>query len=396
MGKENVWFVIDVVEQTFEGPLSLTDLKKGLIDQKFFWSDLTLCPALSFEWKRLYEVPELTVLCPPLPEQKILRYFGNQAMKQHQYSKVSLRVPTGVEFTQAGSPPVVSSPPPHSAPNPPPKVTVKSPAPKPQRLTDYQPEAPPTRRSAVPEDRRETPRAETAPPRRNVSVSDRRVSLQREITVMKTAVRVRPDETAWHLLIDEQELGPFTQKDIENAVKKGKRPERAYVWREPMKRWIPISMLKEFAHLGLGGSGAASRGLISSDDLGQEGQLEIELQRNVRRSFRKKLVAMVSRISETGLKQWIGVVGDLSQEGFQLIQDTFRVEYRLGSQHRIEINPIKRSDLQKFVVDCEVRWIDPDTHSIGFQFIDISPLSNRMLKSYLESQDRATPGLKKY
>lgn len=382
MAKENVWFVIDVVGQTFEGPLSLADLKEGLAEQKFFWSDLALCPAVSFEWRRFFEVPELTALCPPKPDQRALKYFANQAMRQHQYSKAALKVPDGAELTQAGA----SSP----------KITVNASTPKPKRLSDFQPEAPVSRRNLEAEERRATPRAEPPAPRRDSSQAERRNALRREITIAKTMVRVKPTEPAWHLLMDEQELGPFTQQEIEAAVKKGKKPERAYVWREPMKRWIPIAMVREFSHLNLGVGQLETKSLISDEDLGKDDLIELELHRNVRRSFRKKVVAMASRISETGLKQWIGVVGDLGQEGFQLKQDVFRVDYRLGSQHRIEISPLKRSDLQKFVVDCEVRWIEPETHSIGFQFVDISPLSSRLLKAYLESLDRGTPGLKKY
>jgi hypothetical protein len=128
-------------------------------------------------------------------------------------------------------------------------------------------------------------------------------------------------------------------------------------------------------------------------DLAEDDKIEIELNRNVRRSFRKQIVAMVSRIGQTGLKQWIGVVGDIGIEGFRMIQDFHRVEYKQGSRHRIEISPMKKSPLQKFLVDCEVRWIDPKTHAIGFQFLEMSAINTRMLKNYLESLDKSTPGL---
>jgi hypothetical protein len=335
------WFVIDLVEKIFEGPLTIGDLKTKLIEGKIFWSDIAMCPAKDFSWVRLFEIRELVELCPPLPPPEVLKHFRNVGFRQTEYARLPVKLPD-------------------------PPAATKRPA---------APEAPVPPRPADP-----VARVSVSAPAKTPAPAPTPASAARPAS--RPASKPRPTDSLlgkaeWHLLIDDNEGGPFTLREIETAFKAGKKPERAYVWKTGMKRWRPIGKVAEFKHLNVGAYGA--------DFAEDEQEDELEMGRNVRRSFRKSFVASVLRISETGIRQMIGVCGNITVDGLHLFQDQFRVQYPLKSQHLLEIKPLKLMRIPPFRVMAEVRWMDPDTHGIGFQFMEISPTDQQLLQRYLAS-----------
>lgn len=373
------WFVIDLVEKTFEGPLTLDDLKNNLIEGKVFWSDIAFCPAKDFSWVRLFEIRELTELCPPLPSPELLKHFRNVGFRQTRYAKLPLKLPPG---TPAASPAAKPD---------------REPAPAPRKY-----EREPEREIVIPAESAETRArhktkiktmiqqrvSEPAPAPASAQVrvpapapSSRSSSPSRSSSSAKPARSGAPllGPAEWHLLIDDNEGGPFTLREIETAFRAGKKPDRAYVWKQGMKRWRPVGKVKEFKHLSVGSYG---EDFAESED---DNALELELNQNKRRAFRKSFVASVLRISDSGIRQMIGVCGNITVDGLHLFQDQFRVQYPLKSRHVLEIKPLKLMKLPAFRVVAEVRWIDPDTHGIGFQFMEISEVDQKLLQRYLAS-----------
>ena len=334
------WFVIDLVEKIFEGPFTLNDLKQNLAEQKIFWSDLAMCPGKNFAWVRIFEIKELVDLCPPLPSPDLLKHFSNVAFRQQSYVKLPVALPVGVKTV--GEPNPIASPP--LIPN-----TIPLPQPMKQKIRVR------TRTHAA------------------------AIELARPSAITEAVPRAAgPAE--WHLLIDDNEVGPFTISEIESAFKQGKRPDRAYVWRKSMKRWKPIGLVPEMKHLN-----ASSYGADFVDEK-EEHESSVENYQNLRRAFRKNFIASVVRISEAGIKQMIGVCGNITLEGLHLHQDSFRVEYPIGSRHTLEIKPIKLSKLVPFRVVAVVRWVDSESYGIGFQFTQVSPDDLNVLKYYLETE----------
>jgi hypothetical protein len=211
-------------------------------------------------------------------------------------------------------------------------------------------------------------------------VNQVRVSAPPPSAPLPKAAQASPAGPAeWHLLVDDNEGGPFTLQEIETAFKQGKRADRAYVWREGMNRWKPIERVKQFKHLSDGGYGSD----FADDE--DENELKIESGRNARQTNRKQFVASVTRISSSGVAQMIGVTGDMSITGMKLHQDSLRVNYPLGSKHRLEIKPMKKSKVGPFKVTGLVRWVDPNTYEIGFEFVEINSYDQVLLQKYFDS-----------
>lgn len=355
------WFTIDLVKKIFEGPFTIEDIKRNLINQKIYWSDIAICPARNLAWVRLFEVKELTELCPPLPSEVMLKHYRNVAFKQNTKIAERLVLPAGGPMATA-----------IDLPKLPTKAVVEKTRVK--TMVKERPVESPEVKSPL--------RA-----KEKTQVNKVRVSAPQSVTPPspKTASSSSSGPAEWHLLVDDNECGPFTMQDIENAFKQGKRTERAYVWREGMNRWKPIERVKHFKHLNIGGYGSDF-----ADDEDDEGDFKIEIGRNVRQTNRKHFVASVIRISSSGVAQMIGVTGDMSVAGMKLYQDSLRVNYPIGSKHRLEIKPMKKSKVGSFKVTGLVRWIDPNTYEIGFEFVEINSYDQALLQKYFDTVNKKT------
>ena len=78
----------------------------------------------------------------------------------------------------------------------------------------------------------------------------------------------------------------------------------------------------------------------------------------------------------------IGVCGDVSPDGFQLLQHGRTVDYITGTQMSLEIRMSKTSTLPPFRVRAVVKWFDPVKKIAGFEFVVLDPDDRKLLERF--------------
>jgi predicted Zn finger-like uncharacterized protein len=66
------------------------------------------------------------------------------------------------------------------------------------------------------------------------------------------------DESVWHVVIDQEQVGPMTMAEVQQRFNAGQIDADTYVWREGFADWQPLSAVDVFA--GFAGGGAAAAG----------------------------------------------------------------------------------------------------------------------------------------
>src|SRR5215831_8503700 len=64
------------------------------------------------------------------------------------------------------------------------------------------------------------------------------------------------DEAVWHVVINQDQVGPMTAIDVQKRLRIGEIDAETYVWREGFADWMPLAQVDTFT--GLVGPGAAA------------------------------------------------------------------------------------------------------------------------------------------
>jgi len=67
------------------------------------------------------------------------------------------------------------------------------------------------------------------------------------------------DEAVWHVVINQDQVGPMTAVDVQRRLATGEIDAETYIWREGFPDWLPLAQVDTFAGL-LASSGGASAG----------------------------------------------------------------------------------------------------------------------------------------
>jgi predicted Zn finger-like uncharacterized protein len=67
------------------------------------------------------------------------------------------------------------------------------------------------------------------------------------------------DEAVWHVVINQDQVGPMTAVDVQRRFTSGEIDAETYIWREGFPDWLPFNQVDTFAGL-LASSGAAGAG----------------------------------------------------------------------------------------------------------------------------------------
>lgn len=176
----------------------------------------------------------------------------------------------------------------------------------------------------------------------------------------------------WFLLLDGKEVGPVELSQIEGVSRIARIPASAFAWNVGMKRWKPLVDIPALSKY----VGKASAG--EAPDL----SLVIERGSQKRRSSRKSVVAAVFQTRTDGPAEMIGVCGDVSPDGFQLIQYGKTVDYITGQHLDLEIRASKLSQVNSFRVRAAVKWFDPAKKIVGLEFILLDPMDRKLLEKF--------------
>jgi len=69
------------------------------------------------------------------------------------------------------------------------------------------------------------------------------------------------DEPVWHVVINQDQVGPMTAVDVQQRFSGGEIDAETYIWREGFTDWLPLAQVETFAALAASGaSGAAAPG----------------------------------------------------------------------------------------------------------------------------------------
>lgn len=72
------------------------------------------------------------------------------------------------------------------------------------------------------------------------------------------------DEAVWHLVIDQEQVGPLSVAEVQQRFAQGLIDRETYAWREGFDDWVPVGSLSEFANLGAGDAeGDAAAGMFA-------------------------------------------------------------------------------------------------------------------------------------
>ncbi len=74
------------------------------------------------------------------------------------------------------------------------------------------------------------------------------------------------DEAVWHVVIDQEQVGPVTAAEIQRRFAGGEIDAETYIWREGFADWQPLSQIDIFAALAAGGSTTAAQPPSSGED----------------------------------------------------------------------------------------------------------------------------------
>jgi hypothetical protein len=178
----------------------------------------------------------------------------------------------------------------------------------------------------------------------------------------------------WFFLINGREVGPVDIATVEQASRTAKIPESIFAWQVSMNRWKPLEEIPEL-----------SKYVGKAAAIGPDLSLVIERGAQKRSASRKSLVASVFQISPGGKSEMLGVCGDVSANGFQLIQYGRIVEYITGTRLELEIRASKMSKLTPFRVHATVKWFDPAQKSVGLEFMTIDPMDRKLLEKFTQA-----------
>jgi predicted Zn finger-like uncharacterized protein len=64
------------------------------------------------------------------------------------------------------------------------------------------------------------------------------------------------DESVWHVVINQDQVGPMTAVDVSRRFASGEIDAETYIWREGFADWLPLAQVDTFAHLAAGSAGA--------------------------------------------------------------------------------------------------------------------------------------------
>ncbi len=182
----------------------------------------------------------------------------------------------------------------------------------------------------------------------------------------------RLNEKYWYLLLDGREVGPVEMADVERALKAGPPPSSLFGWQKGMRNWIPADGIPALAKL-IG---------VNHVDYPEDPSFVIERGNQRRKSSRRSLVASVHQISADGSSRMLGICGDLSAQGFQLIQYGVPEKYSQGTRLIMEIRASKTSDVIPFKLSAIVKWYDPERNLVGFEFETIDPVDHKLISKY--------------
>src|SRR5258706_15195289 len=62
------------------------------------------------------------------------------------------------------------------------------------------------------------------------------------------------DEAVWHVVINQDQVGPMTAADVQARFSSGEIDAETYAWREGFADWLPLSQVDAFAALAASGS----------------------------------------------------------------------------------------------------------------------------------------------
>ena len=62
------------------------------------------------------------------------------------------------------------------------------------------------------------------------------------------------DEGVWHIVVDQEQVGPLTVAEVQARFAAGEIDSESYIWREGFSDWLPLAQVPEFANLIASGS----------------------------------------------------------------------------------------------------------------------------------------------
>ncbi|MGE0547201.1 MAG: GYF domain-containing protein [Kofleriaceae bacterium] len=91
------------------------------------------------------------------------------------------------------------------------------------------------------------------------------------------------DEAVWHVVINQDQVGPMTAAEVEKRFVAGEVDADTYAWREGFADWMPLSQVDAFASFASAnaattvssGSGAAAASIFGSEGLGSSGSSDL-------------------------------------------------------------------------------------------------------------------------
>jgi TonB family protein len=71
-------------------------------------------------------------------------------------------------------------------------------------------------------------------------------------------------EGVWHLVIDQDQIGPITDDEVRERFARGEIDRDTYAWREGFGDWMPLGAIDVFTDLGTGGGGSGRAAAASA------------------------------------------------------------------------------------------------------------------------------------
>src|SRR5690349_14035052 len=72
------------------------------------------------------------------------------------------------------------------------------------------------------------------------------------------------DESVWHVVIDQEQVGPMTMAEVQQRFSAGQIDADTYIWKEGFADWQPLSQVDVFAGLAAGGGGGGGAAAVSN------------------------------------------------------------------------------------------------------------------------------------
>ncbi len=73
------------------------------------------------------------------------------------------------------------------------------------------------------------------------------------------------DEAVWHLVIDQEQVGPMTVAEVQERYQRGEIDSETYTWREGFGDWQRLAAVEAFAGLAGSGAGAAVQAPVAGE-----------------------------------------------------------------------------------------------------------------------------------